>query len=66
MGDPDKEHAVTLRHPQTKGDRHGQGPTKKQSGGQETQKKKIKVIAPAPSQKRAGVVMSDKLPSAAV
>ena len=38
MGDPDKEHAVTLRHPRTKGDRHGQGPTKKQSGGQETQK----------------------------
>jgi hypothetical protein len=38
MGDPDKEHAVTLRHPQTKGDRHGEGPTKKQSGSQETQK----------------------------
>jgi ABC-type phosphate/phosphonate transport system substrate-binding protein len=29
-------------------------------------KKKIKVIAAAPSQKSAGVVMSDKLPPAAV
>ena len=29
-------------------------------------KKKIKVIAAAPSQKGAGVIMSDKLPPAAV
>jgi len=43
MGDPDKEHAVTLRHPQTKEDRLA-----------------------APSQKSAGLVMSDKLPPAAV
>jgi organic hydroperoxide reductase OsmC/OhrA len=54
MGDPDKEHAVTLRHPQTKGDRLAKG------------EQKIKVIAAAPSQKSAGVVMSDKLPPAAV
>jgi hypothetical protein len=52
MGDPDKEHAVTLRHPQTKGDRLAKG------------QQKIKVIAAAPSQKSAGVVMSDKLPPA--
>ena len=39
MGDPDKEHAVTLRHPQTKGGSTGQGPTEDQSHCRSTKPK---------------------------
>jgi hypothetical protein len=55
MGDPDKEHAVTLRHPQTKGDRHmAKGQQRSNREAKKPKKKKIKVIAAAPSQKGAG------------
>ena len=51
MGDPDKEHAVTLRHPQTK---EIDMANRQQRGNREAKKpkkEKIKVIAAAPSQK---------------
>jgi hypothetical protein len=54
MGDPDKEHAVTLRHPQTKEIDMAKGQQRSNREAKKPKKKKIKVIAAAPSQKGAG------------
>ena len=54
MGDPDKEHAVTLRHLKPKEIDMAKGQQRSNREAKKPKKKKIKVIAAAPSQKGAG------------